>query len=341
VYNALSYDLTTYLFAGALFLVVALLFCLIVSLYMLSKTRKEQTVQKHNMLSYESELSLQRENVTRMEQRNVFLERENKRLTPYANTPHVFAAAKQRRESADNYFLKVTQEANNAINQAKSDADTLIAESRKQMGEKNEVARLVLRQTRERADAIINEATLQAEQIAGDAWAAKGRLAFYQRTATAMKNKVMGYGDEYLVPNETLLDELSEQYDNEHASKRLKRVREQIDSMIRNGQAADSDYEDGPRKQRSIALVLDAFNGKAETILAKVDADNYGKMSAMLENAYELVNFNGKLFKNARIMPKYADLYQAQLRYAIQIRELEIRDKEEQRQIKVDMREQS
>jgi len=85
--------------------------------------------------------------------------------------------------------------------------------------------------------------------------------------------------------------------------------------------------------------VLDAYNGKAETILAKVKNDNYGIMKKKLEDAEQLVNFNGLPFKNARILPRYSELYLTQLKHAVEVKELKQRDREEQRRIKAEMRE--
>jgi len=304
------------------------------------RRNKEHLVHTNAILNMEADLVAARKNVKDIERRNVYLERENLRLNPYAVMPDAFAEVKQQRDKAQKILQKSAERANVILNRAKTTADDLIAESRKQSVEKNEVADLALRQARERADVILTDAQLRAEQVAGDAWDAKDRLAFYQRTALAMKNKVHGYGDDYLIPNETLLDDISEQYSHEHAGRRLTRIRERIKMMIRNGTAAACDDENTLRKERSTKLVLDAFNGKAETILAKVNTENIGKLQAELEDAFELVNFNGTSFKNARILPEYLDLYQAQLKFAGQVYELKQRDKKEQQRIKADMRRQ-
>jgi len=317
-----------------------LLFGFVKSLYALSKAVKANIVHEKEVASFKSELMTAEQNADEVKQRNVFLERENRRLTPYINMPKAFDELKQRRAAADKHFLKATQDANALINQAKADADTLITESRQQIREKNEVGNFALRQARERADAILNDAALRAERVAGDAWDAKDRLEFYRRTALAMKNKVSGYGDDYLIPNESLIDGLSDEFSHEQAGRKLKIIGNQIKAMIRDGLAADCDHKDALLRDRSIAFVLDAFNGKVETIFAKVDSDNFGRMRAKLEDAFELVNYNGRPFKNTRILPAYIDLLQAQLKCAVQVKELKRRDEEEQRLIKADMSDQ-
>jgi len=340
VSSSYSSDPLFYYFAVAFLLLFALLVSLFTSMFMQLRIKKEHKTHEDTISNIETELTTAQKNVKELERRNVYLERENLRLNPYAVMPDAFAEVKQQRDKAQKTLLQSTQQANLLLNQARKDADAHIAESRKQAVEKNEVANIALRQARERADSILTDAALRAEQVAGDAWDAKNRLVFYQRTAVAMKNKVTGYGNDYLIPNETLIDDLSEDYSHEQAGRHLKRISEQIKTMIRDGTAADCDYKADLLKERSIAFVLDAFNGKAESILAKADVDNFGKMQAKLEDAFELVNYNGKSFNNTRILPAYADLYQAQLKYAIQVKELKRRDEEEQRRIKSDMSEQ-
>ena len=57
-----------------------------------------------------------------------------------------------------------------------------------------------------------------------------------------MKNINKGYGDEYLVPNQGVLDELAEEYDHKEAGQELAKIRTLIKSMIKNEEAAECDY---------------------------------------------------------------------------------------------------
>lgn len=109
--------------------------------------------------------------------------------------------------------------------------------------------------------------------------------------------------------------------------------------MIKNGEAAECDYVEPYRKATAIEFVLDAFNGKVETIMAKVKHNNYGKLMQQLEDAYRIVNHNGKAFRNARIVSRYFDVAVEQLKLAVAVQELKRIDKEEQRRIKEQIRE--
>ncbi|MEM6298360.1 MAG: DUF4041 domain-containing protein, partial [Bacteroidota bacterium] len=189
------------------------------------------------------------------------------------------------------------------------------------------------------ASKIEQDANKKAEEIAGEAWQAKKNADQYQATVKAMKNIIKGYGDEYLVPNQSLLDALAEEYSHKEAGVELTKVRELIKSMIKNGEVADCDYAEAHRRNTAIEFITDAFNGKIDTIMSKVKYDNYGKLKQQIQDAFRLVNHNGKAFRNARITPRYYDVILDQLKWAVTVHELKKKDLEEQREIREQMRE--
>jgi hypothetical protein len=154
-----------------------------------------------------------------------------------------------------------------------------------------------------------------------------------------MKNIIKGYGDEYLIPAQSVLDELAAEYDHKEAGQELSKIRKLIKSMIKNGEASKCDYVESYRRATAIEFVLDAFNGKVDTIMAKVKHDNYGKLMQQLEDAFRVVNHNGKAFRNACIVPRYFEVIVKQLKMAVAVQELKRIDQEEQRRIKEQIRE--
>lgn len=54
-------------------------------------------------------------------------------------------------------------------------------------------------------------------------------------------------------------------------------------------------------------FVVDAFNGKVDSILSKVKDDNAGTLEKAIRDAFTLVNFNGGAFRNARILESYLE----------------------------------
>jgi hypothetical protein len=194
-------------------------------------------------------------------------------------------------------------------------------------------------QARASAEQIVVSARTMANEFTEEAQKLKADIAALERTAQAMKNVVEGYGDAYIVPSLSVLDTLAEQYGFEQAGAELKAVRERARDMARTGQAATCEYKEAIRRQTAVDFVLDAFNGKADSILADVRHDNWGTLQQKLKDAFMLVNANGKAFRDARITDEYLQARLSELQWASAVHQLKLRDKEEQRLLKERMRE--
>ena len=271
-------------------------------------------------------------------------------LMQYEMIDDAKAESKKILSEANALYDKANEEYVNRLTQAKSEYTIKVEEAERLSAEELKEARAKAREIRikaeeklaeshELANKIEEQAKARAEEIAGEAWEAKRNSEQYESTVTAMKNIIKGYGDEYLVPNESVLDDLAVEYDHKEAGQELKKIRDQIKSMIKSGEAADCKYVEAHRRTTAIEFVLDAFNGKVDTIMSKVKHDNYGKLLQQLEDAYRIVNHNGKPFRDARIRTRYYDIMVQQLKMAVAVQELRRQDLEEQRKIKDEMRE--
>lgn len=234
---------------------------------------------------------------------------------------------------------RLIKESEEIIENANGEANSIKKEARENAKNIKEKAEVILAEAHELANRIELDANKKAEEIAGDAWEAKQNADQYSSTVRAMKNIIKGYGDEYLIPNQSLLDDLAEEYSHKEAGDELAKVRALIKSMIKNGEVADCDYVEENRKTTAIEFVLDAFNGKVDSIMSKVKHDNYGKLLQSLNDAFSIVNHNGKPFRNARINQRYFDVIIEQLKLAVTVQEIKKKDLEEQRQIREEMRE--
>lgn len=154
-----------------------------------------------------------------------------------------------------------------------------------------------------------------------------------------MKNIIDGYGDQYLKPTYSLLDELAEDFGYDEAGQQLKIARENSARMVKLGTAAKCDYVEDNRKKTAIAFVVDAFNGKVDSILSKTKKDNFGTLEQKIKDAYQLVNYNGRAFRNAEITPEYLSARLEELKWGVRASELKAQAQEEQRQIREQMRE--
>lgn len=190
-----------------------------------------------------------------------------------------------------------------------------------------------------RAAAVVDAANRKAEEIAGDALRAVNDAKALERTVQALKNVIEGYGDRYVIPTHSLLDDLAEGFGHTEAGQKLKIVREHVRDAVRDGKSATCDYVEDNRRETAVRFVVDAFNGKVDSILARVRQDNFGKLQQELRDAFSLVNHNGKAFRNARINEAYLALREEELRWATVLQELKQQEREEQRRIKEQIRE--
>jgi len=189
------------------------------------------------------------------------------------------------------------------------------------------------------AASVVADAYTQAQAIAADALDAKRNTEAYRMEARALRNVIEGYGDRYIIPTESLLDELAESYGYTEAGVSLKAARQRTKQMIKAGQAASCDYVEPERRDAAIRFVIDAFVGKVDTVLAEAKAENFGTLRQQIIDAYALVNKNGRAFRDAKVLQAFCDARIDELRWACVAYELREKEREEQRRIKEQIRE--
>ena len=245
------------------------------------------------------------------------------------------------------YLLKKAQKDYEKLREKGSqelfDAQENAKESRRNIKEltenkKREIELLYENAVRE-SKRIIEHAENRAETIGGDAYRSLKEANEIADRIQAMQNVIKGYGNEYLVPSYTLLDQLAEDFSHKEAGENLKKLRQNNKLMIVNRQAGICEYMDEERQKTAVDFVIDAYNGKVDSILATVRKDNYGILKQKIEDAFQLVNFNGKAFRNARISEVYHQARLEELKWAVVAQELRAMELEEQRQIREQIRE--
>ena len=227
----------------------------------------------------------------------------------------------------------------------RSEAKALLDAARLSANEQRAEAKQIVKTIHEEADArldqaikdagrIIADAEKKAKEIAGEAYESLREKRTLEEAARAMRNIVEGYGDRYLVPTHSLLDDLAAEYGYDAAGQSLSSAREQSKKMVEQGQAAACDYVEANRRTTAIQFVIHAFNGSVDAILTRTKADNYGLLEQKIRDAYAIVNLDGSAFRNARILPAYLDARLAELKWAVVVQELATRDREEQRYLR-------
>jgi hypothetical protein len=195
-----------------------------------------------------------------------------------------------------------------------------------------------LNQATQDAGKIIAQAESKAKEIGGDAYDALRDKQLLERAAEAMRNIVDGYGDRYIIPTHSLLDDLAVEFGYTSAGESLKSARAQARRMVEQGEAATCDYVETNRRETAIRFVVDAFNGRVDAILSRVKRDNHGQLEQEIRDAFSLVNLNGQAFRNARIHDAYLNARLDELKWAVVVQELARRQMEEQRELKARMR---
>lgn len=245
----------------------------------------------------------------------------------------------QRRAESDAEIQNMRDSAAQEIAAAKQEAKDLRAKGKAGYDAAVKETELKLASADIEAQRIISDAESRAKEIAGEAYEIAGKAKDFERAAAAMKNVIEGYGDQYLKPTYSLLDDLAADFGYTEAGQQLKLARENSSRMVSAGTAATCDYVEVSRKNTAIAFVIDAFNGKVDSILSKIKKDNYGTLEQKIKDAYELVNFNGRAFRNAKITPEYLAARLEELKWGVRVQELKAQAQEEQRRLREQIRE--
>jgi hypothetical protein len=234
-------------------------------------------------------------------------------------------------------------------NSLRVEAQNLLEQARNAAANERTAAIQLAKEIREQADALLNQATRdsgrviaeaekRAEEIGGEAYVALRDKQLLEQAAAAMRNVIEGYGDRYIIPTHSLLDDLAAEFGYDSAGQALKSARDQSRRMVEQGEAAACDYVEVNRREIAIRFVVDAFNGRVDAILSRSRHDNFGTLEQEIRDAFSLVNLNGQAFRNARILPAYLDARLAELKWAVVVHELARKQREEQRYLKERLR---
>jgi hypothetical protein len=272
------------------------------------------------------------------------------RLSKYEGISDADEKAKQMLFEAKTVLENGKRDAENVLSQATLQAQALMDNTNKESSKISEDAKQQAKILKENAKNILDSATQQsgkiiedankkAQEIAGKAYDALKHSELYEQTAKAMKNIIEGYGDEYIIPEKSLLDDLAEDFGFTQAGEELKRARDRTKSMVKNKTAAMCDYVEQNRKDTAINFILDAFNGKVDSILSRVKHDNAGTLAQEIKDAFTVVNYNGHAFRDAQISEEYLAARLDELKWGETAQQLKLQEREEQRRIKEQLRE--
>lgn len=243
------------------------------------------------------------------------------------------------KEAADAYNRVAAEDRQRLLWQAKQEQRDILSSAKAKAESIVEKSNDAYAAAQREASKIVEDARIHAQNIAGDAFELKEKADKLSAIASAMQNKIEGYGNEYIIPNRMLLDDLADAYSYTQAAADYKSIESQMNHLIKTMGAASCNYKEIARRNASMDFCVDAFNGKLSSILSKVKTTNYGILKQELADAYTLVNNLGPAFGSVQITGTYYRLAQEKLRLAALLVEMKEKDKEEQRAIREQMRE--
>ena len=172
------------------------------------------------------------------------LKEEKEKLIAHNNDLSRFQGILDAEKEANRILEKANQDTETLVSNAKSElenakikSDEIKQSALKDAQAVKEKAQQFLTNATIEASTIINQANTKAEEIAGNAYKAMQNASEFEKTVKAMKNIIEGYGDQYLVPTYSLLDDLAEEFAHTDAGEKLKFAREKSVLMIKNGTA--------------------------------------------------------------------------------------------------------
>lgn len=264
----------------------------------------------------------------------------------YASIINIEEQCNKLEDEAKEYCASLKNEADKMISKAELGSQLIIDEAKKLKSEANikfkeskEKSEKISLEAREEASNIISFAEARAKEIAGDAYEAKEKADSYEKAIRAMRNTIEGYKDDYIIPNQSIIDDFADEFSHKEAGEELTLARRRVRDMVKDGHAGECDYAEINRRTYAIHFAIDAFNGKVDSALSKVKHDNYGKIKQEIVDAFSLVNHNGSPFRNARITQEYLNARLTELKWAVAVFELRNIEKQEQADIKAQIRE--
>lgn len=312
---------------------------------------------------YQAVVHKYNEDLKRWKAHSATLQAENDRLSKWRTVADAELAAADMTRTAEATLRTARAEADSLVSVAKGQASATTtaaeAEARAFLASAHQTAETVTSQARERARSLnddakalldsatgqaaklIEQANKKAEEIGGSAYEAMRSAAQYERAAKAMRNVIEGYGDQYIIPQQSLLDDLADDFSHTKAGQELKAAREATRAMVRNKTAATCGYVEANRRDTAIDFVVDAFNGKVDSILSRVKHDNVGKLEQQIRDAFTLVNYNGKAFRDAQITELFLAARLEELKWSATVQQLALEEREEQRRLKEQIREEA
>jgi len=200
-------------------LILALIIVLI--LWLTGKKKLQQIIS-----DLTSRLETSEKKYQDLENEHTSLTDKYSKLSKYEGLLDIEEKANEILSNADKTANELTIKAQEELNKAIEDANFKRQIASEEVEKLKKQSELLFSTAKSDADKIIEEANRKAEEVAGEAMKALNNQKELEKTAKAMKNIIEGYGDQYLVPTFSLLDDLADEFGHTEAGVKLKDSRE-------------------------------------------------------------------------------------------------------------------
>lgn len=199
----------------------------------------------------------------------------------------------------------------------------------------------------ERARKPIDDAALALEAAIAERQAVQASITALAGRANELNSAIEGFGQRIDVIDVGLGAPRFKFGEAKEYALKLDEIRGDQERMVKAGTAATclSEWSVGGSRAEGkrvtakiIKLMLRAFNGESDSLVAKVRYDNVHAYGDRVRKSFEAINKLGEGF-HCRIDVKYLDLKLAELRLVHEYQEKVQEEKEEQRRIREEMRE--
>ncbi|TQF16910.1 DUF4041 domain-containing protein [Myxococcus llanfairpwllgwyngyllgogerychwyrndrobwllllantysiliogogogochensis] len=243
------------------------------------------------------------------------------------------ADLEQVRASTDHAIRLERTRVASELTQAREQAQTELTRAREQ-------GRTELARAREQADAAVREVEARRNQ-------AREEQAQLEPLIVKLRAELRPLEEETILRSYGFYKPIYNLSSSEKYEHRLDTLRERQKAMLKNKQAASckiewtvngSKAEGKKQTERTLKLMLRAFNGEADACVAKVTYKNIKAMEARIQKSAEAISGLTEI-QQCFISTDYVELKLEELRLAHEYEEKRQEEKEEQRRIREQMRE--
>ncbi|WP_426754604.1 DUF4041 domain-containing protein [Myxococcus sp. Y35] len=265
-----------------------------------------------------------------------------------AESAHTLALERNRLAAE---LTRTREDADAAIRSAMADLARAKEESERAIAQEQAHARAEVTRMREQTQAEVARMKEQAEAAAREAEVrrqqAQSERAHLENAISKLAAELRPLEEEAVLRSYGLYKPIYNFSTSEKYEERLEDIREQQKAMLKDKTAAycttewevnGSKAEGRKQTERTLKLMLRAFNGEADACVAKVTYKNVKAMEARIQKAADAITDLAKI-QQCFIAPKYVGLKLDELHLAHEYQEKLQQEKDEQRRIREQMRE--